>query len=48
MSRRIVFAGGIQTRALARIYRSEIASESGDDVVFIGSGALCTEAARAA
>jgi hypothetical protein len=48
MSRRIVFAGGIQTRALARIYRSEIASESGDDVVFIGSGALGTEAARAA
>jgi hypothetical protein len=48
MSRRIVFAGGIQTRALARIYRSEIAGDSGDDVVFIGSGALGTEAARAA
>jgi hypothetical protein len=48
MSRRIVFAGGVQTRALARIYRSEIAVESGDDVVFIGSGALGTEAARSA
>jgi hypothetical protein len=46
MSRRIVFAGGAQTRALARIYRSEIAGLTGDDVVFIGTGAVGTDAAR--
>jgi hypothetical protein len=46
MSRRIVFAGGSQTRALARIYRSEIAGQTGDDVVFIGTGAVGTDAAR--
>jgi hypothetical protein len=46
MSRRIVFAGGSQTRALARIYRSEIAGAAGDDVVFIGTGAVGTDAAR--
>ena len=44
MSRRIVFAGGSQTRALARIYRSEIAGATGDDVVFIGTGAVGTDA----
>jgi hypothetical protein len=46
MSRRIVFAGGMQTRALARIYRSEVAAAIGDDVVFIGTGAVNTDAAR--
>jgi hypothetical protein len=46
MSRRIVFAGGSQTRALARVYRSEIAGQTGDDVVFIGTGAIGTDAAR--
>jgi len=46
MSRRIVFAGGMQTRALARIYRSEVAAATGDDVVFIGTGAVNTDAAR--
>jgi hypothetical protein len=46
MSRRIVFAGGAQTRALARIYRAEIAAHTGDDVVFIGTGAVGTDAAR--
>ena len=46
MSRRIVFAGGVQTRALARIFRGEIAGQTGDDVVFIGTGAVGTEAAR--
>jgi hypothetical protein len=46
MSRRIVFAGGAQTRALARIYRAEIAAQTGDDVVFIGTGAVGTDAAR--
>jgi hypothetical protein len=48
MSRRIVFAGGTQTRALARIYRTEVAGETGDDVVFIGSGAAGSDAARSA
>ena len=46
MSRRIVFAGGAQTRALARIYRGEIAAHTGDDVVFVGTGAVGTDAAR--
>ena len=46
MSRRIVFAGGSQTRALARIFRGEIAGQTGDDVVFIGTGAVGTDAAR--
>jgi len=46
MTRRIVFAGGSQTRALARIFRAEIAGQSGDDVVFIGTGAIGTDAAR--
>jgi hypothetical protein len=46
MSRRIVFAGSAQTRALARIYRGEIAARTGDDVVFIGTGAVGTDAAR--
>jgi hypothetical protein len=48
MSRRIVFAGGTQTRALARIYRGEIAAQTGDDVVFIGSGAAGSDQARSA
>jgi hypothetical protein len=46
MSRRIVFAGGSQTRALARLYRGEIAGRVGDDVVFIGSGAVGTDSAQ--
>src|SRR5271156_5788022 len=48
MSRRIVFAGGMQTRAIARLYRGNVADDMGDDVVFIGSGALGTDAARSA
>jgi hypothetical protein len=48
MSRRIVFAGGTQTRAIARLYRSDIAGATGDDVMFVGSGAAGTEAARSA
>jgi hypothetical protein len=46
MSRRIVFAGGSQNRALARLYRSEIAGRVGDEVIFIGSGAVGTDAAQ--
>lgn len=46
MSRRIVFAGGVQTRALARIFRGEVAGQTGDDVVFIGTGAVGTDQAR--
>jgi hypothetical protein len=48
MSRRIVFAGGTQTRGIARLYRSDIANATGDDVTFIGSGAAGTEAAQSA
>ncbi len=46
MSRRVVFAGGTQTRALARVYRGEVAAHTGEDVVFIGTGAIGTDAAR--
>ncbi len=48
MSRRIVFAGGTQTRALARVYRGEVAAHTGDELVFIGTGAAGTDAARSA
>jgi len=48
MSRRIVFAGGTQTRGIARLYRSDIANATGDDVMFIGSGAAGTDSARSA
>jgi hypothetical protein len=47
MGRRIVFAGGLQTLALAKVYRAEVAGPIGDDVSFIGSGAAGTDAARA-
>jgi hypothetical protein len=48
MARRIVFAGGQQMRALARIYRAEVASETDEDIVFIGAEAIARDAARRA
>jgi hypothetical protein len=48
MSRRIIFVGGAQTRALARIFRAEVAGDMGDEVAFIGTGAVGTDQARAA
>jgi hypothetical protein len=46
MARRIVFAGGQQMRALARIYRSEVATETDEDITYIGSEAINRDAAR--
>ncbi len=46
MTRRVVFAGGIQARALAKAYRMDIAADSDEDVFFIGAEALAREAAH--
>ncbi len=46
MTRRVVFAGGVQARALAKAYRLDIAGESDEDVFFIGTEALVREAAH--
>jgi hypothetical protein len=48
MARRIVFAGGQQLRALARIYRSEVATETDEEIIYIGSEAIGRDAARRA
>ena len=46
MSRRVVFAGGIQAKALAKAYRLDIAADTDEDVFFIGAEALSREAAH--
>ena len=46
MTRRVVFAGGIQTRALAKAYRLDIAADRDEDVFFIGAEAIGREAAH--
>ncbi len=46
MTRRVVFAGGVQARALAKAYRLDIAGDSDEDVFFIGTEALVREAAH--
>ncbi len=46
MTRRVVFAGGVQARALAKAYRLDIAGDSDEDVFFIGTEALAREAAH--
>ncbi len=46
MTRRVVFAGGIQTRALAKAYRLDIAADRDEDVFFIGADAIGREAAH--
>jgi len=48
MARRIVFAGGQQMRALARIYRAEVATETDEEIIYIGSEAIGRDAARRA
>ncbi len=45
MTRRIVFAGGVQAQALARAYRSDAAADRDEDVVFVGGEAELGEAA---
>ena len=46
MTRRVVFAGGTQARALAKAYRLDIAGDSDEDVFFIGTEALARDAAH--
>ena len=46
MTRRVVFAGGVQTRALAKAYRLDIAADRDEDVFFIGAEAIGREAAH--
>lgn len=46
MTRRIVFAGGTQARALAKAYRLDIAADRDEDVFFIGTEAMVREAAH--
>ena len=46
MTRRIVFAGGTQAKALARAYRLDIAVDRDEDVFFIGADAVVREAAH--
>ena len=46
MTRRVVFAGGIQARALAKAYRLDIAADRDEDVFFIGADAMAREAAH--
>jgi hypothetical protein len=48
MARRIVFAGGQQMRALARTYRAEVATETDEEIIFIGAEAIGRDAARRA
>jgi hypothetical protein len=48
MARRIVFAGGQQMRALARTYRAEVATETDEDIIYIGAEAIGRDAARRA
>ncbi len=46
MAKRVVFAGGIQARALAKAYRLDVAADSEEDVFFIGAEAMAREAAH--
>ena len=48
MARRIVFAGGQQIRALARLYRAIVASETDEEIIYIGAEAVGRDAARRA
>ena len=46
MTKRVVFAGGIQIKALARAYRLDVAGDRDEDVFFIGAEAVVREAAH--
>jgi len=46
MTRRVVFAGGTQAKALAKAYRLDIAADRDEDVFFIGAESLAREAAH--
>ncbi len=46
MTKRVVFAGGIQARALAKAYRLDIALDTDEDVYFIGAESIGRETAQ--
>ena len=46
MTKRVVFAGGGQAKALAKAYRLDVALETDEDVFFIGAEAIGRDAAR--
>lgn len=46
MTRRVVFAGGIQAKALAKAYRLDVALDRDEDVFFINVEAIAREAAQ--
>jgi len=46
MTRRVVFAGGIQAKALAKAYRLDVALDRDEDVFFINVEAMAREAAQ--
>jgi hypothetical protein len=46
MTKRVVFAGGVQVKALAKAYRLDVALDYDEDVYFIGAESIAREAAR--
>jgi hypothetical protein len=46
MTKRVVFAGGVQVKALAKAYRLDVALDYDEDVYFIGAESIAREAAQ--
>jgi hypothetical protein len=46
MTKRVVFAGGVQVKALAKAYRLDVALDTDEDVYFIGAESIAREAAQ--
>jgi hypothetical protein len=46
MTKRVVFAGGVQVKALAKAYRLDVAFDYDEDVYFIGAESIAREAAH--
>jgi len=46
MTKRVVFAGGVQAKALAKAYRLDVALDYDEDVFFIGAESMAREAAQ--
>jgi hypothetical protein len=46
MTKRVVFAGGVQVKALAKAYRLDVALDYDEDVYFIGADSIAREAAQ--
>jgi hypothetical protein len=46
MTKRVVFAGGVQVKALAKAYRLDVALDYDEDVFFIGAESIAREPAR--